>query len=385
MAQIYPDFYSAKRSFISPAAFHIINRVCDSLILLALAYSKYYPDQPFCPWLFGTEFVEHFFGLARMILPDFTYAEFLKMVNHIMVRQRILLLGTFSEKREKQSGVGYDLDFDATPLSPEEARAAVVSLSVKDIDELAELGYKEAEMICKDLLKISVPALNHEKPLQLSRVGVARTAPFHYKDSDDDEPEEDALSDDEDYDDGVDESSSEAIVAAAAALGTSRLSALCDDYDATVAELRTAPAIVPQVLLVPTCARLLSSTQDHLPVTLKSDIIDGDGMISIERICALRRRLQSGTKVKSERAIRLDPKFALRKTTDELTNEEDDTPPKRKMTTQEASQRVRVVQALAHDVERDIKARAVRWRGFAKALEVALSQGHGARPDSIKL
>jgi hypothetical protein len=95
------------RSFISLASFRIFNRLCDTLVLLVIVCARYYPDQPFCPWLLGTKFVEHFFGQARMILPNFTYAELLKMIQHIVVRQRILLSGHFKKNREKQSGVGY--------------------------------------------------------------------------------------------------------------------------------------------------------------------------------------------------------------------------------------------------------------------------------------
>src|ERR1700677_445898 len=76
------------------------------LVLLVIAHAQYYPNQPFCPWLLGTEFVENVCGLVRMILPNFTHAELLKMVQHIMVHQRILLSGKFKEKQEKQSGVG---------------------------------------------------------------------------------------------------------------------------------------------------------------------------------------------------------------------------------------------------------------------------------------
>ena len=76
-----------------------------------------------------------------MILPNFTYAEMLKMVQHIMVRQRIVLSGNFKEKREKQSGVGYILDFDAAPLTPEDFRLAVVKLTSEDINKLVELAY----------------------------------------------------------------------------------------------------------------------------------------------------------------------------------------------------------------------------------------------------
>src|ERR1700720_1109290 len=117
MSKHYPDLYSTQCSFISPTSFWIFNCLCDTLVLLVIAHARYYPAQPFCPWLLSTEFVEHFFGLARMILLNFTYAELLKMVQHIMVRQRILLSGKFKEKQEKQSGAGYMLDIESTPLT----------------------------------------------------------------------------------------------------------------------------------------------------------------------------------------------------------------------------------------------------------------------------
>ncbi|KDQ54447.1 hypothetical protein JAAARDRAFT_114803, partial [Jaapia argillacea MUCL 33604] len=98
MSLVFPDLYSTTRSFISPASFNIFNRLCESLLLLVLAYARYYPNQPFCPWLLGTELIEHFFGLARMLLPNFTYAELLKLVKHVMLRQRILISSSFKGK-----------------------------------------------------------------------------------------------------------------------------------------------------------------------------------------------------------------------------------------------------------------------------------------------
>ncbi|KAK7037150.1 hypothetical protein R3P38DRAFT_2471750, partial [Favolaschia claudopus] len=74
----YGDLYTTARSFITAPSFHIFNRLCDSMLLLIIIYARRYPNQPFCPWLLGTEFVEHFFGLARMMLPNFTWAEFIK-------------------------------------------------------------------------------------------------------------------------------------------------------------------------------------------------------------------------------------------------------------------------------------------------------------------
>ena len=44
----------------------------------------------------------------------------------------------------------------------------------------------------------------------------------------------------------------------------------------------------------------------------------------------------------------------------------------KKMTVQEASQRVRVVQALAKDIEAEKKVREIRWQSFAKGLRNAV-------------
>lgn len=366
MSKHYPDLYSTLRSFISPASFRIFNRLCDTLVLLVIAHAQYYPDQPFCPWLLGTEFVEHFFGLARMILPNFTYAEFLKMVQHIMVRQRILLSGKFKAKREKQSGVGYILDIDSTPLTAEDRRVAVVSITTKEIDQLVELAYREAELICKDLLKIPVPALDHKNPLRLSSM---QSVP---EDADDSLDEED-ITEEDNYDDNMDGQECPAVanIAISATYGAARMSALCDDYEAVLEEARTAPPIIPisiknQVSINATQIPALAPPSVPTDISLKSELVDDKGKISIACMLQVRRKLQSGTTTKSERVVRIDPKFALRRATD-VTDPKDENG-KLKMTTQEASQRARVAQALAKDIETEKKAREIRWQNFAKGL-----------------
>lgn len=362
MSRQYPDLYSTTRSFISPASFRIFNRLCDTLVLLVIAYARHYPDQPFCPWLLGTEFVEHFFGQARMLLPDFTYAELLKMVQHIMVRQRILLSGNFKENREKQSGVGYILDFDATPLTPEDYRLALVDLTMQDINNLVELGYKEAEMICKDLLKIPVPKLDPVHPIRLARGEASQS-----KDSTDDDSDDEDVTEEDLYDDGLDDQTDPTVsaVANSAAEGTARLSALCDDYEAVVEEAQTAPPIMP--LSVPNHVEN-SDRPSGIPmdISLHSSLVDARGKISIEAMLQARRKLQAGTTTKSERVVRMDPKFALRRAMDVINPDASDG--KKKMSIQEASQRVRVVQALAKDVETEKKVRENRWQTFAKGL-----------------
>jgi len=126
------------------------------------------------PWLYGMEFVAHFFGLARVVLPNFTYAEMPKNGPTYHGAPAYPFSGNFKEKREKQSGVGYILDFDAAPLTPEDFRLAIVKLTSEDINKLVELAYKEAEMICRDLLKISVACLSADKHVQLVPVGTGK-------------------------------------------------------------------------------------------------------------------------------------------------------------------------------------------------------------------
>lgn len=155
----FPDLYKPHRAFISPASFNIFNRLCNSLVLLVLAYDHFYPTQPFCPWLLGTEFVEHFFGLARTLLPNFTYAELLKLVKHVMLRQTILLSGKLTAKKERTTRAGYVLDYDPSVLTPDELKKARVRMPKTLLDQLVELAYKEAAQILKQLLRIPPPTI----------------------------------------------------------------------------------------------------------------------------------------------------------------------------------------------------------------------------------
>jgi hypothetical protein len=64
LSGILPNLYSIAWFFISPASFQILNCLCNTLVLLVLTFSCYYTSILFCIWLFRTEFVEHFFGIA---------------------------------------------------------------------------------------------------------------------------------------------------------------------------------------------------------------------------------------------------------------------------------------------------------------------------------
>ncbi|KAI6144598.1 hypothetical protein BKA82DRAFT_9650 [Pisolithus tinctorius] len=128
-------------------------------------------------WLLGTEFVEHFFGLARTSLPDFTHAELVKTVQNVMVRQCFLLMDHFREKRRgDESAAGYIMEHDPSPLIPDDAQFARVNLTPQNITSLVELiAFREASQICRQILKIRVPN-SDVKHVKLAPLGTVEMA-----------------------------------------------------------------------------------------------------------------------------------------------------------------------------------------------------------------
>ncbi|KDQ56779.1 hypothetical protein JAAARDRAFT_207846 [Jaapia argillacea MUCL 33604] len=370
LSLVYPDLYSTTRSFISPASFNIFNRLCDSLLLLVLAYSRYYPDQPFCPWLLGTELIEHFFGLARMLLPNFTYAELLKLVKHVMLRQRILLLGNFKGQKERTSKSGYLLDYDGSPLSADELRHAHVRLTDGEFNQLVELAFKETSQICKELLRMPIPSL----PLVLAPIislksRSKRKPKANSEGSDanenldeDDESEADEIDEDEEC--SVDEA------AASTARDAARYAALAEDYEESVEE---AAKVIPILTPGPPIPSIPppSSTDQTGQTAATSKLLDATGRISVGAMLAARERNQSGTATRSERVIQLDPKFALHRVLHGNKADGSD-----KLSIREASHRVRIVQDLDSDTTKPKTAREMRWQTTAKDIRRII-------PDSV--
>jgi hypothetical protein len=311
-----------------------------------------------------------------MILPNFTYAEFFKMIQNVMVRQRILLSGKFKENREKKSAVGYIIDHDPTPLSPQEFHMALVDLETLNLNCLVELAFKEASAICKDLLQISVPTISPEKPLPLIKIGAPRPkSRKSSKDANMDNSSGDEMSDE--YEDGDSNAEGEgdetkgpvdlSRLAAVAAHDTVRMSALCEDLESGIEEASpsSAPAFGP---LPPPESTILNSEAKPTPsavTVLQSELLGEDGKVTICRMLDVRRKLQSETSTHSERVVELDKKFALRKATDET-----ETPTK--MSPQEASQRVRLSQIAAGLLDKEKKARQLRWTTALKGIRAVL-------------
>jgi hypothetical protein len=384
LSKKYPDLYSTARSFISPASFHIFNRLCDTLVLLVIIYTRFYPTQPFCPWLLGTEFVEHFFGLARMLLPNFTYGEFLKMVKHIMLRQRLLLSGKFKEKRERDSACGYIMDYDATPILAKETQLSTTSITDFAVSELVVVGFNEASHLCKDILHIPVTQPTASAPIVLVPVGAHLRKPKAKgpkANGDSSESETDSEVEDESDDEGVETSATATIseCVAGAAKDAARYSALCEEHDTLLDEaenLKSSAEDCPVTnsvsefigpTIAPRASALVSLTPTPLAVTSK--ILDGNGKASVHRILKYRDTLQSGTTARSEQVIKLNPKFIIDSNA-ELDASED----AKKLSVKEASHRVRIAQvtlpALAKKQPK--KDRELRWKATVAALHATL-------------
>ncbi|KAJ7170295.1 hypothetical protein C8R43DRAFT_944813 [Mycena crocata] len=97
----YPDLFQAQSSFLADSSsFCILMRLCDQFILLTLAHLERYPDIPFMPWHHGTHFLEHFLGIARCFIIDFSFGQRGEMYKPILIRAWILASSQYSTKKE---------------------------------------------------------------------------------------------------------------------------------------------------------------------------------------------------------------------------------------------------------------------------------------------
>ncbi|TFY52897.1 hypothetical protein EVG20_g10355 [Dentipellis fragilis] len=385
LAAKYPDLISTSRSFISAPSFKILTRICDSMIALILVYGEHYPDIPFCPWILGTAYVEHFFGLARMMLPDFTYSQFLSIVKHVMLRQRILLDKTFSMSSGTQTKrAGYIFDFDNSPLTPEELSQSCIHISRAEIDDIITLGHQEAIQIARGFLHMSF-ASKHVELAPIS--GPSATT----QDSDSDENDSEDELDIEEQDDIENELESDNEDADCSILLSSmnvtREAALADAHDAFACTVEPSACQTQETPLEAPVSGLsgLPRCTDVPPLVMpthgprQSTILSADGLLSIQQVLDMRKRHQSRTTVRSERSVKLDPKFLKRivdpvfASTLEHTEDGAAEVQRAAMNIREASHRVRIAQALDQATPVSAKkSRELRWRDAARLLQVVV-------------
>lgn len=81
------------RNSLAPQIFKLMLRQCRSIVLLIMAHAKYSPETPLCTWLHSTEMVEHLFGIARSICPEFSLLEFQHVMPRIQRMQSVEIAG----------------------------------------------------------------------------------------------------------------------------------------------------------------------------------------------------------------------------------------------------------------------------------------------------
>ncbi len=101
--------------------------------------------------------------------------------------------------------------------------------------------------------------------------------------------------------------------------------------------------------------------------SVMSMILDDSGEVSILKLVEYRKRLQSGTMTRSERIIRLNPKFALAAFQEEPTDG--------KISLKEASHRLRLAQDLDSGLQakKPQKYREMIWKNVAKQIEAIVN------------
>ena len=281
------------------------------------------------------------------------------MVKHIMLRQKLLLGSKFDDKREWKSRSGYILDYDASPLTEDELLKARVTLTSIQINQIVELGHREADAICKELLHMPLP--KRQIPLT-PLIGPAQNNRKAKKQGSksDMEDEEDFEGDEEDEDeeplDNVEENLDDTGMAIEAARDAAWYSELCEQYNKTVQESESQSQDSQSALII------VGPPLPPLPsvLMLKRKLFDNHGNLSILKMLDAWKMHQFGTSVHSEHILAVDSKFDKGKRKPVKDDTSDDVFKLSKLSVKEGSHRVRVAQDLMRDDEKPKKIRQMR-------------------------
>lgn len=98
--------YSLGQYYISHQCASIIKTVVNAVLSLILTYRDYGEGQPLLPWLHSTEPVEHMFGEAWQLCPNFTHLEFIYLANKLYRVMSSLNMDA-KPSNDKASAAGY--------------------------------------------------------------------------------------------------------------------------------------------------------------------------------------------------------------------------------------------------------------------------------------
>ncbi|KAF8597965.1 hypothetical protein BDV93DRAFT_561745 [Ceratobasidium sp. AG-I] len=167
----FPDLFNVRRNFFSAESTEIWLALFHQMILLLLAHSEYYTGIPFMPWHHGTPAMEHFFGMCRLFVADFSYSQLLGIYKHAELRQQLLATGKYSSKREKDSNNGYSFDPWINNLSETELEELKSIPTRAQIDSAVEIGWNEAVALAQlcDVEAPKLPLREQDLPLCLRK------------------------------------------------------------------------------------------------------------------------------------------------------------------------------------------------------------------------
>ncbi|KAJ7155561.1 hypothetical protein C8R43DRAFT_1126202 [Mycena crocata] len=162
--------------------------------------------------------------------------------------------------------------------------------------------------------------------------------------------------------------SEESRAIAAAAFDAARYSALSDDFENAVKEQEALPR--PPAFGPPPPPPPAPILETNSPITVRSEIIDDTGKLSLSMMLAARLHWQAGTTTKSEKVSQVDSTYAIARIARASASQKDDNMDPEKMTLQEGSNLIRVLQDQNSEVQasKQRKYREVRWKDVERAI-----------------
>ncbi|CAG8760726.1 17212_t:CDS:2, partial [Gigaspora rosea] len=124
------------------------------------SYRDYYPQYPFLSWMYSSEGCEHFFGLTRQIIPDFSFNDLIALTPKIACMYKAYSLGSLKLEREKMTGAGYISHYSDSSVA-ENLEVLRNWPSDNEIRLAILYAYEQATALAKDVLGIMINTQIH--------------------------------------------------------------------------------------------------------------------------------------------------------------------------------------------------------------------------------
>ncbi len=152
-------FFTMQRSFISSQNYKALDALCDAFVKLVIVHREHYPALPFLPWQHGSLPIEKFFAISRKFFPNFTFAEFVGVIRHVLLRETALLnLARQGIHIQKEKSSGYIFDTTLEQLTPDELKTYRVRVTRSQIAEAADLAWDEVLALLQEVCHDQVTA-----------------------------------------------------------------------------------------------------------------------------------------------------------------------------------------------------------------------------------